>query len=566
MNSVDNPRNWPVVMLILVYVLPASASFFYFVYRQGAIHKLAVTLNRGRAAGDFSAPFRIVDAQQNGVEYAYSPSIIYENGVYHVFFCSVGANGAWDYIRYVYSADGGATWSTSQIKLTASPKTGRDIAACDPNVIYWQGYYYMFYSSYDAFAQTVVQVARSPTIDGTDAVYTDSGRWVINPDGSDPPKEIIRAKIAGSEAEIGYGAGQTTEVIYNGKIRIYYTDTSTNPTRKSVLWMMESADPVSWNATTAQKINFPGYPNAWHTSEDIRYDNVKGRFVMYYLDGGHSVNSSLRYTYSTDGITWSNDYQLLDKDNFPNFANNAGFASDRNGYLLSGSRIIFGFAAPKDYNSVSDTWGRWDLYGIWVPSNPNITSRPIGSFDGVDAGGNAVGWAVDPDNTLGGVAIHFYTCSNDRTPISFVGDTWTDKIRTDVNSQLSITGAHGFYYPIPGAYRDGKSYQICAYAIDNEISSVSTNLPGNPQTFTIQPTPTSTPTLTPVNRLPAGWLDGVDVSGNAIGWAYDPDHSESGVDVHFYACQSDTTPVTFVGNTGTTKVRGDVNGALGITR
>src|SRR5277367_4917738 len=48
--------------------------------------------------------FRIVDAEDNPVtiQYAYAPSIILKDNVYHVFFCS-GGNiwPAWDYVRYV---------------------------------------------------------------------------------------------------------------------------------------------------------------------------------------------------------------------------------------------------------------------------------------------------------------------------------------------------------------------------------------------------------------------------------------------------------------------------------
>src|SRR6185295_15129599 len=44
--------------------------------------------------------------------YAYAPSIIYENGVYHAFFCSnSGEVPYWDAIRHISSSDG-FTWSS----------------------------------------------------------------------------------------------------------------------------------------------------------------------------------------------------------------------------------------------------------------------------------------------------------------------------------------------------------------------------------------------------------------------------------------------------------------------
>src|ERR1700739_4461986 len=94
--------------------------------------------------------FRMVDAIDNPltIPYAYAPSIVLKDNVYHFFFCS-GGNifPAWDYIRYVESTDGGQTWSTPVDKLHATAFNGMDLSACDPSVVYFGGFYYMYYGS-----------------------------------------------------------------------------------------------------------------------------------------------------------------------------------------------------------------------------------------------------------------------------------------------------------------------------------------------------------------------------------------------------------------------------------
>jgi len=85
--------------------------------------------------------FRIVDGGDypTTIQYAYGPSIIYKNGVYHVFFCSGGnIYPAFDYVRYVKSTDGGKTWTAPIDMLHGNTELG----ACDPSVVYYKGFYY----------------------------------------------------------------------------------------------------------------------------------------------------------------------------------------------------------------------------------------------------------------------------------------------------------------------------------------------------------------------------------------------------------------------------------------
>lgn len=140
--------------------------------------------------------FQIVDAIDNPltVQYAYAPSIVLKDNIYHVFFCSGGNIApAWDYIRYVESTDDGQTWSTPVDKLHATAFNGMDLAACDPSVVYFPGFYYMFYGSAITTApnvfQTVIQVARSTDLTGPYLTYTQRGTWEDSPND---PQVIVR--------------------------------------------------------------------------------------------------------------------------------------------------------------------------------------------------------------------------------------------------------------------------------------------------------------------------------------------------------------------------------------
>jgi beta-xylosidase len=162
----------------------------------------------------------VVNALADGFSYAYAPSIILKDGTYHMFFCSMGwlDYPSWDSIRYTTSTDG-QNWSLPQVKLQATAANGRDMAACDPSVVFYEGFYYLFYSSAvttgPQLFQTVIQVARSVDIAGPYLTYTQRGTWEDTP--SDP-QVIIYPLQTHCTNPSGYGAGQQTVVVQNGKL------------------------------------------------------------------------------------------------------------------------------------------------------------------------------------------------------------------------------------------------------------------------------------------------------------------------------------------------------------
>ena len=231
--------------------------------------------------------FQIVDGIDNPttIQYAYAPSTILQNSVYHIFFCS-GGNifPAWDYIRYVSSSDNGKTWTTPVDMLHATAFNGMDLAACDPNVVFFQGFYYMFYGSAIATEpnvfQNVIQVARASTITGPYLTYTQRGTWEDTPTD---PQIIVTPFMTRTQQPSGYGAGQPSVVVLDGKLWMWYTDDSLFVTQNGDfgafhLYMLQSSDPVTWTPDPNRRTNIVG-----QDSPDIKYDPAHNQFVATWV-------------------------------------------------------------------------------------------------------------------------------------------------------------------------------------------------------------------------------------------------------------------------------------------
>ncbi len=184
------------------------------------------------------------------------------------------------------------------------------------------------------------------------------------------------------------------------------------------------------------------------------------------------------------------------------------------------------------------------------PSN----QKPRGSVDGAETSGTLVGWAYDPDHPNASVTLHVYADA----PPGSANSVFVGSVTADLPRSLSgIAGNHGFRLAVPVNLRDNRDHKIYAFVfdLDDNRGGFNVSLPGV-NSFNLQP---------PTNQTPVGSFDGIDSADNAVGWAYDPDHPTTSIDVHFYTCQANTTPITLVGNIKTNKVRNDVNGPLDIT-
>lgn len=406
----------------------------------------------------------LVDAGSGSARYAYAPSIIYENGVYHLFYCSPGPPG-WDKIRYIKSTDYGVTWSLPVVKLETTGSNNA-IAACDPSIVFFQGYYYMYFSSAyeigksptgEAVFQTIIQIARSATIDGEYRTYTTDGMWVKKPSN---PKTLIfpQRKISPSENPVGYGAGQQSVVVKDGKIHMWYTDDS--PQGDIYVWNQwknESTDPVNWDFTKSVKTSMEMH------SPDIRYDPNTKKFIAVVLVEGHvGQNDTLAVNYSNDGLTWGNFIELVPRNEFPDHAHNIGVSVDVTGSILDGQNLV-AWGGPRDFKLVDGTnvWGSWNLWGRFIDLSSHATQPSACVAQGmkVDKDGNKCTGVNCPSNA--NVRLNSGETIN-VNPYSFQASGGTNKIVAEIPSGFNV------------------SISKCDNCIDHPLNSY---VPGNELTF-----------------------------------------------------------------------------------
>jgi len=446
--------------------------------------------------------FKITDSDSNGYSYAYAPSIIYEGGKYHLFYCSPPVNfpESLDSIRHISSTDG-INWTAPVIKLTShskrdpSDETGFSrTSACDPSVVFYQGYYYLYYSSTwkskpeFKLGPTVVSVARSETIDGTYLTYTDKGTWEKNP--TDAKNIVVPIDPYGDAAvpEQGiYGSGQQSVIAKDGKLLMWHSDRPVfgDPFH---IYMRESTNPIDWSSP-------PKITDTSAHSPDVKYDSIGKQFIMTKIMPGQGQNSSLHVIYSKDGINWINEQTIIPEEIFPDWSHNVGVSSDRTGTLIPGKQLI-GFGTPYDLR-LNDVWGQWDLYGIFI----DLKSTPIGSLD--EASCQTIsGWTCNAADFSKSTEVHLYF---DGIPGSS-GASGIPGIIADKPSNSIVSHYCGdktnksFSFSTPESLKDGRTHEIRAYAI-NTAGNYNPLLNNSPKIIQCQSNPTISPSPSSTKKV-----------------------------------------------------------------
>ena len=169
----------------------------------------------------------------------YGPSYIYYgDGRVDAYFASGGDSGEWDRITHRSSTDDGATWGPEKIVVYPTPGSMDGYSCCDPDVVYFDGYYYLGYTSTlnDGGYCNNVFVARSKDPDGPFEKWNGSG-W-----GGAP------APIFYFEQSYGYwGIGEPSMVELNGTLYIYYTYAT--PMKSFIMLATADATNENWPST-----------------------------------------------------------------------------------------------------------------------------------------------------------------------------------------------------------------------------------------------------------------------------------------------------------------------------
>ena len=204
----------------------------------------------------------------------YGPSYIYYgDGRVDAYFASGGDSGEWDRITHRSSSDDGKTWSAEKIVVYPTPDSMDDHSCCDPGAVYFNGYYYIGYTSTlnDGGYCNNIFVARSEDPDGPFEKWNGSG-W-----GGAP------APLIYFDQSYGYwGIGEPSFVELNGTLYIYYTYS----TPMKVFLMLATADARNENWPAA--LEYHGALMERPTdSMDVKYVEEWGKFIgVAKADGG----------------------------------------------------------------------------------------------------------------------------------------------------------------------------------------------------------------------------------------------------------------------------------------
>ena len=197
----------------------------------------------------------------------YGPSYIYHgDGRVDAYFASGGDSGEWDRITHRSSTDDGLTWGAEKIVVYPTPGSMDGYSCCDPAVIYFDGYYYIGYTSTlnDGGYCNNVFVARSENPDGPFEKWNGSG-W-----GGEP------MPIFYFEQSYGYwGIGEPTFVELNDTLYIYYTYST--PMKSFIMLATADATNENWPATIQ---HHGAAMEKKSDSVDVKFVEDWGKFIL----------------------------------------------------------------------------------------------------------------------------------------------------------------------------------------------------------------------------------------------------------------------------------------------
>ncbi len=272
--------------------------------------------------------------------YRYGPSIIYyEDGSMDAWYASPGNNSSeWDWISYRHYD--GKIWSKEKIVLQPNGGSLDVYSTCDPGVIFFNGYYYLGYTSTiystDGGINNNIFVARSINPDGP------FEKWNGESWGGDP-----WPLIHFEEKNTNWGAGEPSFLIADDRLYIYYS------------WNCKEG--FSLRLSTAQLVdNWPAMLHYEGTVEgkngdsiDVCFDEEHHKFIALNIEGFMSDNSGIKIMESDDGINYRRSGVI--RSGISQYAHSCGIAKQKDGHIELDKDLLIGYAYGTN-------WGQWALH------------------------------------------------------------------------------------------------------------------------------------------------------------------------------------------------------------
>ena len=275
--------------------------------------------------------------------YRYGPSLlINDDGSLDAWFSTPGNNGSeWDWITYRHSDDG-VNWSKEKIVLQPTADSMDHYSICDPGVIYFDGYYYLGYTSTivatDNGINNNIFVARSTSPDGPYEKWNGEG-W-----GGDPEPIIYY-----NESDDQWGAGEISFVIVDDVLYCYYSWHCEHGTYTKV-----STAPLSENWPS--ELQYQGicyrYKNG-QDSCDVVYLEEYEKFVSFAICSRFTDGSGVIIYESNDGIDFKKSDMIF--TNVAMYAHNMGISKRKDGHLKDDDTKYISYA----YSNRANSTGKW---------------------------------------------------------------------------------------------------------------------------------------------------------------------------------------------------------------
>ncbi|MCR5056398.1 MAG: Ig-like domain-containing protein [Clostridia bacterium] len=287
-----------------------------------------------------SEPSIVYAPLRSAAGYRYGPSIIYyPDGSCDAWFSCMGTQGEWDFISYRHS-DNGFDFGDEIVVLRPNPLSMDFFSCCDPGVVYFNGYYYLGYTSttFDGGVNNNVFVARSENPDGPYEKWNGSG-W-----GGDPAPIIYYY-----EDESKYGAGEPSFVVVGDKLYIYYSWICQHG---SFLGVAVADTSENW------PLSIEDYGAVFNKkncdSVDMMFLEDNSKFYGFCTSERFSENSGVTVIESSDGI----NFEIVDvvKDGTYQYLHNDGVAHRPDGHVQIKDNTFFAYAFS---NGDEGNWGKW---------------------------------------------------------------------------------------------------------------------------------------------------------------------------------------------------------------
>lgn len=315
--------------------------------------------------------------------YRYGPSIIVnEDGSIDSYYAGLGSQGSgslhfgggykeWDHITYTHITPEGEILPEKTV-LQPTPDSYDFLSCCDPGAVYFNGYYYIGYTStiHRTGLCNNVFVARSKNPDGPYEKWNGSG-W-----GGDASPIMMY-----DGSNLLWGEGEPAFVELDGTLYIYYTLKGQHGF-KTMVATADSTD-ENWPLTLVKRGAALEQGNA-QSGADFKYVESQRKFVGIAVENSFQENSCIRIFESLDGITYTETQKIY--ENVYKYAHNIGISGDKYGHIKDQDNVYIAYAyadAPQ-----SENWGQWATYmmevDITVSKNALTTDSGVNEFHQFD--------------------------------------------------------------------------------------------------------------------------------------------------------------------------------------